>query len=240
VVRTNKLNYLFLINLLTCSFQHGEPAEPAVEPVNLPADLVHNAFKCIHSHLFWAKEAIAEYRKTLATQASAQEARLFFDLMSSLEDIELAEGKPDQIDMSMLDLDDSSKREVNSAAKYELLNSSIQLSLLIANLVRRTGSKRTGRPPSASFRDKSALKTVTSVVGTPGATTTSSASSTTGSSVPFVRQMSEKFNREHQKVQLEAIRQKQQMEEKQKKLAEQKANKQAVRSFICIDKVPNL
>ena len=61
-------------------------------------------------------------------------------------------------------------------------------------------------------------------------------STTTGSSnsVPFVRQMSEKFNREHQRIQLEAFRQKQQQEEKQRKLAEQKALKVRFTLANCI------
>lgn len=85
-----------------------------LDPVNLAPDLVSNAFKCIHSHLFWAKDAIMEYRKATSSAsahaASTQKARIFFDLMSLLEDIELAEGKPDPIELSMLDIDDASKR----------------------------------------------------------------------------------------------------------------------------------
>jgi hypothetical protein len=82
------------------------------EAYTIPPDVSANSFLCIHYVLYWAKDAIVAYRNQDSVKASTTHAsaRQFFDLISLLEDIELAEGKPDSIDLPMLDLNGPSKK----------------------------------------------------------------------------------------------------------------------------------
>lgn len=110
------------------------------------------SFQVIHFCLYLYKDAIANYRNTMP-RVTAHEAKVFFDLFGILEESELAEGKPELGDISLLG--------------YK--NTSFLKSFSKANI-------RPKPPTSSSNKDEKSTK------------------------IPFVRQQSEKWNREHQKM----------------------------------------
>lgn len=149
------------------------PSEPQ------PAEAVSIAFQTLHHCLYLWKDAILEYRNSL-TGVPVAEARIFFDVMGILEDLELIEGKPEcPADFSAIALDKTTKPP----------------------------SKATMRRPTPALN----------------AASNSSASSSAGSSAkPYVRQLSEKWNREHQIMMVEAKRREQVAEQRKAARDEEK------------------
>lgn len=130
------------------------PSEPQ------PIDTITVAFQTLHHSLYLWKDAILEYRNSL-TGVPVAEARIFFDVMGILEELELIEGKPEcppSFDAIHLD--------------------------------------KTTKPPSKATMRRPTPSTSGSAVA--------SSSAAASSAKPYVRQLSEKWNREHQLRMVEA------------------------------------
>lgn len=142
---------------------------PPLRPADAQsAEVVNIAFQTLHHCLYLWKDAILEYRNSL-TGVPVAEARIFFDVMGILEELELIDGKPEcPSDFSPLSLDKSTKPP----------------------------SKATMRRP------------------TPNMSGGASSSAAGGNAKPYVRQLSEKWNREHQLMLVEAKKREQAAEQR--------------------------
>lgn len=141
----------------------GTPLPTLRPSESQPIETVSVAFQTLHHSLYLWKDAILEYRNSL-TGVPVAEARIFFDVMGILEELELIEGKPEcPPDFGAIHLDKTTKPP----------------------------SKATMRRPTGPLNP-----------GSGSAVASSSAAASGGK--PYVRQLSEKWNREHQLRMVEA------------------------------------
>jgi mRNA-degrading endonuclease HigB of HigAB toxin-antitoxin module len=143
---------------------------PPLRPVDpQPIEVSNTAFQVLHHCMYLWKDAIMEYRNSL-NGVAVGEARIFFDLIGNLEELELSEGKPEcPADLTILSLD------------------------------------KTTKPPSKATMRKPTPSAVS------GATPKSAIAANTK---PYVRQLSEKWNREHQQMVVEAKKREQAAEQR--------------------------
>jgi hypothetical protein len=175
------------------------PEQPAMTP-----ELAANSFKCIHYFLYWSKDAIVAYRnqESVKSTVSPSVARMFFDLLGIVEDIELAEGKPDPIEMSMLDFENPSTN--HSSGKRSP-----------TKLVPKPTALPRPRPERASSAAPPLLNNQDKAVSSGGP--------------QMVRRISEKWNRQ---LQLDAVRQKQEREAAEKRAQNRSVHQSKVASHV--------
>lgn len=139
----------FIYNIVSSSPETQVKDDNVVTP-----EVSEAAFQCIHFCLYLWKDHMANYRNSVQ-KVTTHEAKIFFDLFGVLEETELAEGKPEIGDTTLLGYDKSATFKTLSKA-----------------------SIRPKAPNTNKKQEKSGR-------------------------VPYVRQQSEHWNREHQKFLVE-------------------------------------
>lgn len=182
----------FLEELIAPS-PEGEVPPP---DASVSAEVASNAFKCIHYFLYWSKDAIVAYRNQDSVKAAVTPAvaRLFFDLLGIVEDIELAEGKPDAVEISMLDLENPSSSAHASGKRSP------------TKIMAKPTALPRPRPERASSAAPPPISSASATIGDSG--------SSASAGPQMVRRISEKWNRQ---LQLDAVRQKQEREAAEKR-----------------------
>jgi hypothetical protein len=158
-----------------------------LRPIESPSSESSNAaFQVLHHCLYIWKDAILEYRNSLSNVPVA-EARIFFDMMGILEELELIDGKPECIpDFTTLGMD------------------------------------KTTKPPSKATMRRS----------TPG--NVASSSSTSSDQRPYVRQLSEKWNREHHQMVTEAKKRQDAADARKRVIMDEKEAKEARKASVSV------
>ena len=161
---------------------------PTLKPSDpQPSETISVAFQTLHHCLYLWKDAILEYRNSL-TGVPVAEARIFFDMMGILEELELIEGKPEcPPDFTAIQLDKTTKPP----------------------------AKATMRRPTPAMLNS----------GTPSSAAATSSAAASGGK-PYVRQLSEKWNREHQLRTMEAKKTEQAAEQRKAMRDEEKRGRE--------------